>query len=148
VLLSGLGIWLTTKLLADYSKSPLGDVLSLWRVPEWEEVLVVAAVAALWVALLLFSSALSACIRILSDSGSVTFIGILGAGYLAFEAMMVAMMLGQGARHLPRMMMLVSSVSTAMLSFGGICYIIYATAAFMQEPPFERSAVGHAFLWG
>ena len=61
---------------------------------------------------------------------------------------MVALLMGQGARHLPRMMMIVSSVSTATLSLGGMCYMIYATAEFMQEPPFERSAVGHAFLWG
>ena len=79
-------ILLALKLLADASHSPLSEVLSLWRVPAWEELLVLAAIAALWVAMLLLSAVVSACLRVLKNTGFPLFFAIYSSTTLLFEA--------------------------------------------------------------
>mmetsp|Transcript_121236 Transcript_121236/g.387362 ORF Transcript_121236/g.387362 Transcript_121236/m.387362 type:complete len:555 (-) Transcript_121236:230-1894(-) len=63
VVLNSIGLFVVLRLLADVAHSPLREVFFLWRVPAWEEVLVLLAICSLWLALLLFGAVVPACLR-------------------------------------------------------------------------------------
>jgi len=144
----GLGLLLAMKMLADVAKSPLADVLWLWRVPAWEELLVMGSILALWTSLLLLSAVASACLRILQDSDWPLFMTIFSIGCLLMEAMLTAWCFANGERFLPCMLVFVSSISTATLSLLGVGYILYTVASVACVQFHERPAVSYGYLWG
>ncbi|CAE8624717.1 unnamed protein product, partial [Polarella glacialis] len=147
-LLNMTGAYVALKVLASLSNSPLFEVFSLWRIPTWEEGVVLVAVAALWVALLVLFAVVSACFKLLGDSGGPIFFGIFATAYLLVEMFLTLLVFGQSAQFLPKILMIISSVSTAFFSVLGLCCIFYYVIAGFAGAPREKLWVGYVYLWG
>mmetsp|Transcript_45989 Transcript_45989/g.146830 ORF Transcript_45989/g.146830 Transcript_45989/m.146830 type:complete len:80 (+) Transcript_45989:260-499(+) len=53
-----------------------------------------------------------------------------------------------GASFLPEMMMITTSVSTAILALSCVIYILYMAATFVGYSPRQGILAGYGFLWG
>jgi len=137
------------KFLADVSHSPVSEVFSLWRIPVWEELIVFAAIAALWLALLLFGAIVPACMRIINDPGVPTLFGFFAAGYLLFDIFLIMVMYSHGNESfLPYIMAITTSASTAILASGLAAWLLCAAASSRGSSPREGVAAGYGFLMG
>merc|ERR1712217_498921 len=138
------GLLLVVKFLMDVTGAPLGDVLSNWRVPAWEEAAVITAILALWLALLLFSQVISACSRVLQDTGWPMCIAFYAFGCLLMEAMM-ALWLLRIENSLPKILMIVTSITTSALGVLTFIYMVYSAVNFVGASIRHRPAVGYGY---
>jgi len=139
---------LALRWLADVSKTPLAAFgWFQWRVPFVQQVLVLASVVALWLALLMFSTIISACTRILSDSAVCGF-GMLSSAYLIMEVLLAMLVFNEGKTFLPEILMMSSTASTGVLALVSIGYVIYTVSRFASAQPSRRSQEPLLFLWG
>jgi len=141
------GALLPLKVLADLGKSPLADVFSLWRLPVWEELIVISMVAALWLAMLLLSIVLTTCIRMLKNTGWPSCLMIYAGSCLVWEVLLALLMFKNGEDFLPRILVINSAVSTGVISTICIGFIIYGACQCMTCNG-ERPVVGYGYLWG
>jgi len=150
IALDALGFFVITRFLADESHSPIAEVLSLWRLPLWEESLVLATLAALWIALFLCSALVFACFRILKTTPWPSFMGTYAAGCLLLEALLAAGSLRQGETFLPHILLLTSSISTGVLGIFSVGFIVYVSLelACADAAPQTRPPIGYGYLWG
>eukprot|EP00928_Gymnodinium_smaydae_P064175 TRINITY_DN47589_c0_g1_i1.p1 TRINITY_DN47589_c0_g1~~TRINITY_DN47589_c0_g1_i1.p1 ORF type:complete len:358 (-),score=45.38 TRINITY_DN47589_c0_g1_i1:208-1143(-) len=143
-----LGAFLGLKVVADLGNSSFADVFGLWRIPSWEEFLVLSAISALWLALGMISVILSACIRILGDSHNALCLIFFAFGDLMLETFFVLIMFKNNESFLPEVLTLASAVTTMSFACCSVGYILYTLCEFAGLGPFARLRAGHGYLWG
>lgn len=147
LLFASFGLLLPLKVLADIGKSPLADVFSLWRLPVWEELMIIAMVLALWLAMLLLSVVITTCVRMLKDTGWPTCLMMYAGSCMVWEVLLALLMFKNGENFLPRILVINSAVSTGVISTICIGFVIYGACQCMTCNG-ERPVVGYGYLWG
>lgn len=148
VILNVAGAFLVFKLLADIARTPVAEVFFLWRIPTWEELLVFFCIASLWIALLVFSMVVSACVRILRNSDEAVCVGFFSVAYLLGETCLNLLVFMEGRNFLPELLVITSSMSTIVLALLFSCRVLYTILSFVGSSPQERPAIGYGYLWG
>merc|ERR1719282_2110971 len=103
---------------------------------------------ALWAALLLLSVVISACLKILSNTEGPLCFGILAGGYLCIEFLLSLLVFTEGQSFLPSLLVLTSSISTAVLALISVAYIGYVAAGTVGSQPRDGMVIGYGYLWG